>query len=277
MACSSVSPHRECGALLFPHDRRAPRGLLEHGALDVLADRVGWRAGPGRHRRPSHALRRARHGASLQADDDGLPVLAVLFLAAAPDTRDRLRRPALWAVLFGSYLSLIPPLVWNACHDWITFQHTTIISKPAVTEEIRSWNGSGTSPRFSAPSWACSRRHGLRRLFPEPRGPAPPPPRDAPPPFPSHLRRPFPRGMILLALRQEIQPNWARSFTCPGSSSQPPGMRVVSTRDSRRPRGVGSFRSLSRSDSPRRLLLPRLSPLRGGGTRRSPGPIRTGD
>ncbi len=52
------------------------------------------------------------------------PLIAVLFLAAAADTRPLLRRASLWLVLLGSYLSLIPPLVWNARHDWITFRHT---------------------------------------------------------------------------------------------------------------------------------------------------------
>lgn len=52
------------------------------------------------------------------------PVIAVLFLAAASETRPLLRRASLWFVLVGSYLSLVPPLLWNARHDWITFRHT---------------------------------------------------------------------------------------------------------------------------------------------------------
>ncbi len=52
------------------------------------------------------------------------PLIAVLFLAAAADTRRLLRRPSLWLALLGSYLSLVPPLVWNARHGWITFHHT---------------------------------------------------------------------------------------------------------------------------------------------------------
>lgn len=53
------------------------------------------------------------------------PVLAILFLATHAGTRPLLRRPALWATLLGSYLALLPPLIWNARHDWITFKHTS--------------------------------------------------------------------------------------------------------------------------------------------------------
>lgn len=53
------------------------------------------------------------------------PLLALIFLASHRETRPFLRRPSLWMVLLGSYLSLIPPLVWNAQHDWITFEHTS--------------------------------------------------------------------------------------------------------------------------------------------------------
>lgn len=53
------------------------------------------------------------------------PLLALLFLAGHRETRSLLRRPALWATLLGSYLALVPPLVWNAQHGWITFKHTS--------------------------------------------------------------------------------------------------------------------------------------------------------
>jgi 4-amino-4-deoxy-L-arabinose transferase-like glycosyltransferase len=52
------------------------------------------------------------------------PLLSVIFLALHSETRPFLKRPGLQLTLFGSYLSLIPPLVWNAKHDWITFKHT---------------------------------------------------------------------------------------------------------------------------------------------------------
>ncbi len=52
------------------------------------------------------------------------PLLALIFLATSSETRALLRRPALWITLLGSYLSLIPPLLWNARNGWITFKHT---------------------------------------------------------------------------------------------------------------------------------------------------------
>ncbi|MEX2579614.1 MAG: glycosyltransferase family 39 protein [Verrucomicrobiales bacterium] len=52
------------------------------------------------------------------------PVLAVIFLLLDRSTRPLLRRSGLTGALFGSYLALVPPLVWNAKHDWITFKHT---------------------------------------------------------------------------------------------------------------------------------------------------------
>ncbi|NNE93785.1 MAG: glycosyltransferase family 39 protein, partial [Verrucomicrobiales bacterium] len=53
------------------------------------------------------------------------PVLAVLFLAVAPEKRTLLRAPGLWITFAASLLFLTPPLVWNAQNDWITFQHTS--------------------------------------------------------------------------------------------------------------------------------------------------------
>ncbi|MEC5126295.1 glycosyltransferase family 39 protein [Verrucomicrobiales bacterium BCK34] len=52
------------------------------------------------------------------------PVLTVVYLALNGDTRHHLKRPALLLTLLGSYLFLAPPLIWNAQNDWITFQHT---------------------------------------------------------------------------------------------------------------------------------------------------------
>ncbi len=52
------------------------------------------------------------------------PPLVVVFLCTEKKTRRLLRRPALWIALLGSYLSLLPPLIWNAENDWITLHHT---------------------------------------------------------------------------------------------------------------------------------------------------------
>ncbi|MFA5257453.1 MAG: glycosyltransferase family 39 protein [Opitutales bacterium] len=53
------------------------------------------------------------------------PVLAVIYLYFdGEDSRAKLRTPLLWAVFGVSYLFLVPTLVWNAHHGWITFLHT---------------------------------------------------------------------------------------------------------------------------------------------------------
>lgn len=62
------------------------------------------------------------------------PLLAMIFLALSVDTRSLLRRSRLWCALLGSYLSLLPPLFWNLRHDWITFQHTGHHFEAAATK-----------------------------------------------------------------------------------------------------------------------------------------------
>ncbi|MEM7698976.1 MAG: hypothetical protein AAF236_11275, partial [Verrucomicrobiota bacterium] len=52
------------------------------------------------------------------------PILTLIFLIARSETRPILKRPGIWLVSAGSYLALIPPLVWNARNEWITFTHT---------------------------------------------------------------------------------------------------------------------------------------------------------
>jgi len=53
------------------------------------------------------------------------PLLAFLYLLAdGKDGRARLRAPWIWIALVGSYASLIPMVLWNANHGWITFKHT---------------------------------------------------------------------------------------------------------------------------------------------------------
>ena len=52
------------------------------------------------------------------------PLLWILFLLLEKDYRQLLRKPLTWAVLVLPLLALAPPILWNASHDWITFQHT---------------------------------------------------------------------------------------------------------------------------------------------------------
>lgn len=51
--------------------------------------------------------------------------LALAFLWLSPPDRGRLRKPGVWAWFVGSLLFLLPVLLWNLQHDWITVQHTS--------------------------------------------------------------------------------------------------------------------------------------------------------
>lgn len=51
--------------------------------------------------------------------------LALVFLALSPADRGRLRTPGVWVWLAGSLLCLLPVLLWNMQHGWITVQHTS--------------------------------------------------------------------------------------------------------------------------------------------------------
>ncbi|HRQ90797.1 MAG TPA: glycosyltransferase family 39 protein, partial [Bacteroidia bacterium] len=145
------------------------------------------------------------------------PLLAVLFLASSADTRGQLRRVPLWATLLGSYLALLPPLIWNARHGWITFQHTSHHfetrsggGNPILErlEDFLSFLGTqfgvlspGTAfVLFSLVCW------GLPRL-----GSAGRPVRYL------LVFGVLPVGaMLLLALRQEMQPNWPAVYYVSG-------------------------------------------------------------
>ena len=52
------------------------------------------------------------------------PLMAILFLALSTGYRSQLKRPALWLCLLLSMLALVPPLVWNIQNDWLTLKHT---------------------------------------------------------------------------------------------------------------------------------------------------------
>jgi hypothetical protein len=52
------------------------------------------------------------------------PLLAILYLATSARHREKLRSPGFWIAVLVSVAFLIPPVLWNARHDWITFQHT---------------------------------------------------------------------------------------------------------------------------------------------------------
>tara|TARA_R110000850_G_scaffold248127_7_gene373054 strand:+ start:5300 stop:6874 length:1575 start_codon:yes stop_codon:yes gene_type:complete len=141
------------------------------------------------------------------------PVLAVALLLLHRDTRPLLKRPGLLLVLFGSYVSLIPPLVWNAQNEWITFTHTqhhfqTGASEGNLIQETLKhffeFIGSQLgvlSPIFGVVLYWVS-LSGLKNI------------RAASLPVRFLLvfgALPL-AGMLILALRQELQPNWPAVF-----------------------------------------------------------------
>jgi 4-amino-4-deoxy-L-arabinose transferase-like glycosyltransferase len=145
------------------------------------------------------------------------PLLGILYISIDPEHRQALRRPGLWLVLFGSYLSLLPPLIWNAQHDWITFTHTkhhfeTTPAEGSVVferlEDFFSFLGTqlgALSPIFGFAILSLSLA-GLFRLLR----------------VTSAIRYllvfgAIPLvGILLLALRQELEPNWPAVFYLPG-------------------------------------------------------------
>jgi 4-amino-4-deoxy-L-arabinose transferase-like glycosyltransferase len=53
------------------------------------------------------------------------PLLGIVYLAfGKADERRALRSPLLWGAFLLSYLSLLPTVLWNSKHGWITFKHT---------------------------------------------------------------------------------------------------------------------------------------------------------
>jgi len=145
------------------------------------------------------------------------PLIAIIFLATAANTRPLLKRPSLWLVLFGSYLSLLPPLIWNARHDWITFKHTSHHFEVkgdggnVVVERLGDFLAFlGTQLGVLSPGTAfvlfSLALGGLSLL------------RSAPRPHRYLLAfGALPLAvMLLLALRQGLQPNWAAVFYLSG-------------------------------------------------------------
>lgn len=169
------------------------------------------------------------------------PVLALLHLALSEGIPATLRRTRLCAVLLGSYVSILPPILWNARHDWITFRHTshhfeaTSEGGNILLERLGDFfSFLGTQFGVLSPGTAFVLFSlALTGLF--------------------HFRRSpstvrlllvfsgLPIAlMLLLALRQELQPNWAAAFYVPGivlaaawyagkmeSAFPPPGWRKL--------------------------------------------------
>lgn len=141
------------------------------------------------------------------------PVLAFLFLILHADTRHHLKKPVLWLVMLGSYLSLTPPLIWNAKNDWITFTHTKHHFVDAsdggniVLERIEDFlSFLGTQLGVLGPGTAVVLFPICLILLPKVRS------LSASARFLLIFGALPLAGMLLLALRQGLQPNWPAVF-----------------------------------------------------------------
>ncbi len=142
-------------------------------------------------------------------------VCAAIFLALGRADRRWLRHWASWAVLLGSLAALLPPLIWNARNEWITFTHTAhhFEAKPFSLLEVLSRAGEflGTQLGLFSPVlfvllavvvgvgvtrfWRWER--GARFLF-------------------CFSGLPL-VAMLLLLLRQELLANWGAVFYAAGA------------------------------------------------------------
>jgi len=144
----------------------------------------------------------------------GFLPLALVFLRVSPADRCRLRTPALWAWIAGSLLFLIPVLLWNIQHNWITAEHTSghfsgaaagIVKRLSRFGEFLAGQFGGGTPvtmaLYAAVLLLTARgfRHIDRRacyLF-------------------CFSGLPM-AGVLGLALVQRVQPNWPASFVPAG-------------------------------------------------------------
>ena len=53
-----------------------------------------------------------------------VPLVLIIFAAMTPSHRGLIRNFRLWGCLMVSLLFLLPPLLWNWQHEWVTFKHT---------------------------------------------------------------------------------------------------------------------------------------------------------
>ncbi|MEM9283953.1 MAG: glycosyltransferase family 39 protein [Verrucomicrobiota bacterium] len=141
------------------------------------------------------------------------PAFAIGFLLLSRETRPLLKKGPLWLVLFGSFVSLAPPLIWNARNEWITFKHTqhhfqkgTQVENVILErlEDFASFVGSqlGALSPIIGLTLFCVCLYGLKFIRK------------------GNLRERFLLtfgalpllGMLILALRQQLEANWPAVF-----------------------------------------------------------------
>lgn len=144
-----------------------------------------------------------------------MPLLGGLFVLVSARDRGTLREPWLWITPIAGSLMLVPTLLWNSQHGWITFQHTRGHfgeQHLAWTERLASGGDflggqmAGASPIFAALTFlvlgACLLGVGRldrRALFLWILGGLPL------------------LGMFALSFAQRVQPNWPAPFWVPAT------------------------------------------------------------
>lgn len=142
------------------------------------------------------------------------PVLMLVWAALSPADRGLLRRPGLWLAVVIEFVFLVPVLIWNARHHWITVQHTahhfddnshslgdyivTFFQFPGLQAAVYSpvtWVMVVVVLWQLTPRWRSVSRSVLLLLV---------------------FSVPVLVVFTLLAMRQEINPNWPAVFYIPG-------------------------------------------------------------
>lgn len=144
----------------------------------------------------------------------GFPPLACGFLLFSRAYRGELLKPGIWICFCLGALALLPPLYWNITHDWVTLQHTLHhfeAEKPGLSEHVKNFfTFIGSQLGIITPvtyvlliAMLGGALLAWRRLADRER-------------FLFAFSGPGLLGVLLLALRQEINPNWPGMFFASG-------------------------------------------------------------
>ncbi len=139
------------------------------------------------------------------------PLLMLLLLAVSPALRPLLRRPALWLTLLASLAFLAPVLFWQASHGWITLEHTKEHFHAADHLTVARWLGrffsfpAAQAMLFSPVTWVLLIAGAVGGLWKWRR-------LDARQQYLVMFSGPALAAFFLLALRQEINPNWPAAY-----------------------------------------------------------------
>ncbi|HSI63542.1 MAG TPA: glycosyltransferase family 39 protein [Candidatus Saccharimonadia bacterium] len=139
------------------------------------------------------------------------PMLMLLFLAVEPSKRFILRKPALWISLAASLAFLLPVLRWQMSHGWITLEHTKEHFQTAAHLGFGGWLlrfisfPAAQALLFSPMTWALAAMVSFGGLWKWRR-------LEVPQRLLVTFSGPALLVFFLLALRQNINPNWPAVF-----------------------------------------------------------------